>query len=80
MSGLMAANEYHFVTHWYALNTRVEEVHALLADPADLPRWWPAVYLDVRVTEPGDERGVGGDATLCREDAFRGNHATEIFR
>ena len=37
----------------------VEEVSAVLGDAAGLPRWWPSVYLDVRVVEPGDERGVG---------------------
>lgn len=60
----MPANEYHFVTHWYALNSRIEEVNAILGDPADLPRWWPAVYLGVRITEPGDERGVGREVEL----------------
>ncbi|MGN6673167.1 MAG: SRPBCC family protein, partial [Thermomicrobiales bacterium] len=28
-------------------------------DPTALVDWWPSVYLDVRVLEPGDERGVG---------------------
>jgi hypothetical protein len=60
----MPANEYHFITHWYALNATCEEVQAILEDPADLPRWWPSVYLEVRVTAPGNERGVGREVTL----------------
>lgn len=31
----------------------------MLRDATDLPRWWPSVYLDVRVLAEGDERGVG---------------------
>jgi len=37
----------------------VEEVSAVLADAASLPQWWPAVYLAVKVVEPGDADGVG---------------------
>ena len=36
-----------------------EEVSSILGEALDLPRWWPAVYLDVRELEPGDETGVG---------------------
>lgn len=60
----MPANDYHFITHWYALNSTVDEVQAVLSDPADLVRWWPSVYLDVRVLTPGDERGVGREVEL----------------
>ena len=31
----------------------IAEVKAVLGDGESLPRWWPAVYLDV---VPGDER------------------------
>ena len=54
----MAINEYHFITHWRVPGT-VEEVTKIIGDAADLPRWWPSVYLDVRELEPGDEHGVG---------------------
>ncbi|HEX5725586.1 MAG TPA: SRPBCC family protein [Longimicrobiaceae bacterium] len=54
----MPANEYHFVTRW-RVEAAPDEVFALLDDPADLVRWWPSVYLDVCVAEPGDENGVG---------------------
>lgn len=59
----MASNDYHFITHWRLVGT-VEEVSEILGDPLGLARWWPAVYLDVRVLEPGDERGVGRRVAL----------------
>jgi hypothetical protein len=54
----VASNDYHFVTHWRVRGT-VQEVRDILADAADLPRWWPAVYLGVHIIGEGDERGVG---------------------
>jgi len=52
-----SANAYHFISHWRVEGT-VEEVSDVLGDAADLPRWWPAVYLAVKVLEPGAD-GVG---------------------
>ena len=54
----MADPRYHFVTHWRAQGAP-EEVYDLLDDPADLPRWWPAVYLDVKQIGAGDAQGLG---------------------
>jgi Polyketide cyclase / dehydrase and lipid transport len=54
----MASHDYHFVTHWRVAGT-VEEVDAILGEPADLPRWWPSVYLQVDELEPGGDGGVG---------------------
>jgi hypothetical protein len=54
----VATNEYHFITHWRVEST-VDEITDILSDAADLARWWPSVYLTVRVLEPGDERGLG---------------------
>jgi hypothetical protein len=54
----MAANDYHFITTW-RLETTPEDVSAVLGDAAALAQWWPSVYLEVRVVEPGDERGLG---------------------
>ena len=51
-------SEYHFITHWQVEGT-VEEVSDILEDVESLVRWWPSVYLDVKVLEPGGERGVG---------------------
>jgi hypothetical protein len=48
----MPANDYHFVTHW-RVRGAVADVLAVLADPLDLPRWWPAVYLSVRAHDDG---------------------------
>ena len=54
----MASNAYHFTTHWRMRSTR-EEIFEVLSNAADLKRWWPSVYLDVQVLEPGDEQGIG---------------------
>jgi hypothetical protein len=52
------ANAYHFVTTWRIAATP-QEISAVLGDAAELPRWWPSVYLTARVLDEGDERGVG---------------------
>ena len=54
----MAGNDYHFITQWRVRSTP-EEVSKILEDAADLGRWWPSVYLEVKVLEHGDERGIG---------------------
>lgn len=54
----MAANDYHFITTWRIAGTPAE-ITAVLGDAANLARWWPSVYLRVRVLEDGDEHGVG---------------------
>jgi hypothetical protein len=48
----MPLNDYHFVTEWRVRGT-VPEVLTILGDPLDLPRWWPAVYLDVKKLQDG---------------------------
>jgi hypothetical protein len=59
----MAANEYRFITRWHVQST-VNEVLTILNDAVALARWWPSVYLDVKVLEPGDETGVGRVVSL----------------
>lgn len=54
----MATNDYHFITHWRVQASRQEVVN-IISDATDLVRWWPAVYLDVKVLEPGGENGMG---------------------
>jgi hypothetical protein len=54
----VAANRYHFTTAWRIAATP-HEISEILGDAAALSSWWPSVYLDVRVLEPGDERGLG---------------------
>ena len=51
-------NNYHFVTNWLVPGD-VVEVTDIVADTETLAQWWPAVYLDVRELEPGEESGVG---------------------
>lgn len=52
------AADYHFVTRWRVPGTQ-REVATVLGDPAELPRWWPSVYLGVDVVAPGGRDGVG---------------------
>ena len=48
----MPNNEYHFITHWRVEGT-INEVADILKAADELPRWWPSVYLNVKVLEPG---------------------------
>ena len=59
----MSSNDYHFITHWRVKST-TEEVAEILGDAGDLVHWWPAVYLDVQVLQPGDEQGLGKVVSL----------------
>ncbi|HEX8186689.1 MAG TPA: SRPBCC family protein [Blastocatellia bacterium] len=59
----MAVNDYHFITCWRVEGT-INEVADILKDAEGLPRWWPSVYLDVRVLEQGDENGIGKVVSL----------------
>ena len=59
----MTNNDYHFITHWRVEST-VDEVSKILGDPLALMRWWPSVYLDVKVVEPGEESGLGRVVSL----------------
>ena len=59
----MATNDYHFITAWEVPAT-IAEITAVLGDAEDLARWWPSVYLDVRMLEPGDASGVGRVVSL----------------
>lgn len=59
----MASNDYHFITHWRVKST-IKEVSEIIGDAADLVRWWPSVYLGVKVLEPGDEHGLGKVVSL----------------
>src|SRR6266478_3749682 len=54
----MADNAYHFVDRW-RVEADVKEVADILEDALALPRWWGAVYFDVKEIEPGGEGGIG---------------------
>jgi hypothetical protein len=59
----MPSNEYHFVTHWRVEGT-INEVADILKAADELPRWWPSVYLRVKVLEQGDKDGIGKVVSL----------------
>ena len=59
----MATNDYHFITTWHVRST-IEEVSEIIGDPRGLVRWWPSVYLNVKVLEEGDEHGLGRVVSL----------------
>lgn len=54
----MASSDYHFITHWRVQGT-LAEVTQILSAATELPRWWPAVYLEVQEVAPGDANGIG---------------------
>lgn len=54
----MATNDYHFITNWHVQGT-LQEVTDIIGNAEELTRWWPSVYLDVKVLEKGDEVGLG---------------------
>ena len=58
-----ASNAYHFVTNWRVFGT-LKEVTDILGNAERLPIWWPSVYLEVKVLDVGDERGVGKKVDL----------------
>lgn len=59
----MFSREFDLTSRWRVEGAR-EEVDEVFRDPGDLPRWWPEVYLDVRLLEPGDAKGVGRVADI----------------
>jgi hypothetical protein len=56
-------NEYHFITRWRVEGT-VAEVYDIIEDVDSLTKWWPAVYLEAKVINPGDQHGVGKTVDL----------------
>ncbi len=61
---MAASNEYHLVTRWSLPATPEEIADILFRDAEDMARWWPSVYLRVRLLEAGDEHGVGALVAL----------------
>jgi hypothetical protein len=56
-------NHYRFLSRWRIEGT-CGEVADILGDPLSLPRWWPAVYIDVEELRARDARGLGGCVRL----------------
>jgi hypothetical protein len=59
----MALNDYHFITRW-RIHASLREVAEVITDADRLSQWWPAVYLNVTETAPGDESGLGKEIEL----------------
>ncbi|MFN3281522.1 MAG: SRPBCC family protein [Tabrizicola sp.] len=51
-------NEFRIVTRW-RIAASVDEVAAVLTDPAAFASWWGKVYLAVAEVAPGDAAGIG---------------------
>ncbi len=52
------ANDFRIVTEW-RLQGGIADIAAILTDVKAFPRWWGAVYLAVRILDPGDENQIG---------------------
>lgn len=59
----MSSGRYEFLTKWKVKAT-CDQVYTILSEAEKLPEWWPSVYLDVRITAPGDENNVGKKVKL----------------
>ncbi len=53
-----ASNEYAFLTTW-SVPAAPDDIVDVLGDAEALPCWWPSVYLDATVLDPGDKNGLG---------------------
>ncbi|MFB9906757.1 SRPBCC family protein [Allokutzneria oryzae] len=53
------ANDYAFQSRWLVPGSTVDEIREVLSDPRDLPRWWPSVYREVTLADPGGPDGIG---------------------
>jgi hypothetical protein len=54
----MSTNQYHFVTNW-EFKSPIEDVFKLIENGADLPKWWPDVYLAAKAEKQGRDDRVG---------------------
>ncbi len=54
----MGASDYAFLTRW-RIEGNIREIAEVLGEATALPRWWPAVYLEVKELEPGGDNGLG---------------------
>ena len=50
--------DYNLTTRW-EIEAAPREVYDLIADGAAYSQWWPSVFLETRLLEPGNEKGVG---------------------
>ncbi|MBL7826678.1 MAG: polyketide cyclase [Saprospiraceae bacterium] len=54
---------YHFTTNW-RIKATCKEIYDILGEADDLARWWPSVYLDVKILEKGLPGGLGKRVAL----------------
>jgi hypothetical protein len=54
----MADNVYSFADRW-RVHATPEQVSDIIGAPENFPRWWPGIYLDARVLDPGSATGLG---------------------
>jgi hypothetical protein len=52
----LAANDYRLVSRWRVLGS-IEEIYDLTSHVEELPRWWPAMFLEALPIPSGDEEG-----------------------
>lgn len=83
----MANNQYHFVSRWQ-VKAAIQEISDIIGgDARELVRWWPSVYLDVKILEPGEANGVGRVVALYTKGwlpytlkwKFKVTHANEPY-
>jgi hypothetical protein len=55
------ANAYSFVDRWRVQST-LDEVYDVMIRGEDFAGWWPGIYLDSTLIQPGDQNGLGGIA------------------
>src|SRR5215472_10400532 len=48
-------NNYYFITRW-RVKASAEDVFAIISEPLEYPRWWPAVYLSAESLGEGRVR------------------------
>ena len=63
----MSATAYDFSTRWRFADTAITEVADILEDTAALPRWWPELFKQVTIVQPGADHAIGQVADcVCR--------------
>ena len=62
----MSSSDSAFVT-WWRVQGAAAEVHDVLGGAAPLPRWWPSIYPEVQVLDPGDALGAGKTVELLTQ-------------
>ena len=63
----MDAPAYNFATRWRFDNVAITAVADILEDTASMPRWWPQLFKQVTIIQPGGDHALGQVADcVCR--------------